>query len=312
MRVLGTIVLVGMLAAMGGAGVYVVRAGDTLTGIAARTGSSTAAIAGANGIKNENRIFVGQRLTIPDAATAPPGTYVVRPGDTISGIAKRHGIAADTLMAANGLVGSTLYVGARLRLTPLTGPSGHALAAPDVTAGGGTYVVRSGDTLAALAARAGTTVAAIAEATGLRNANVIYAGQRLTLPGAWHCPVPGRIRYVNDWGMPRAGGRVHEGIDIFADRGTPVVAPVAGTVVQKVGAIGGRQVMLHGADGFFYLATHLNSFGAPGRVAAGTVIGTVGTSGNAAGTAPHTHFEIHPAGLGPVNPYPTIREACGA
>lgn len=259
MRVLGTIVLVGMLAAMGGAGVYVVRAGDTLTRIASW-----------------------------------------------------HGIAIDTLMGANGLVGSTIYVGARLRLTPLTGPSGHALTAPDVAAGGGSYVVRSGDTLAALAARAGTTVAAVAEANGLRNANVIDAAQRLTLPGAWRCPVQGRIRYVNDWGMPRAGGRVHEGIDIFADRGTPVVAPVAGTVTQKVGATGGRQVILHGADGVFYLATHLDSFGAAGRVAAGTVIGTVGTSGNAAGSAPHTHFEIHPAGLGPVNPYPTIREACGA
>ena len=312
MRVLVTIVLVGMLTAAGGGGVYVVRAGDTLSGIAERTGSSTAAIAGANGLKNEHRIYAGQRLTIPDAASAPPGTYVVRPGDTISGIAKRLGISMETLMAANGLVDSKLYVGVRLRLVPLTGATGQALAGPDVRGGGGTYVVRSGDTLGKLAARAGTTIAAIVQANGLKNANVIYVGQRLSLPGSWRCPVQGRIRYVNDWGMPRAGGRAHEGTDIFADRGTPVVAPVAGTVTQKVGAVGGRQVTLHGDDGFVYLATHLNSFGAAGRVGAGAVIGTVGTSGNAAGSSPHIHFEIHPAGHGPVNPYPTIRAACGA
>jgi murein DD-endopeptidase MepM/ murein hydrolase activator NlpD len=311
-RVLGTIVLVGMLTAAGGGGVYVVRAGDTLSAIAQRVGSSTAALAGANALKNENRILVGQRLTIPDAATAPPGTYVVRPGDTISGIAKRHGISMDALIAANGLVGPTLYVGVRLRLTPLTGETGRVLTGPDVRGGAASYVVRAGDTLAEIAARHGTSISSIVRANGLRDADVISIGQRLALPGAWVCPVQGRIRYVNDWGMPRAGGRAHEGTDIFADRGTPVVAPVAGTVTQKVGAIGGRQVTLQGDDGFVYLSTHLNSFGAAGRVAAGNVIGTVGTSGNAAGTAPHTHFEIHPAGKGPVNPYPTIREACGA
>lgn len=312
MRVLGTIVLVGMLSAVGGAGVYVVRAGDTLSGIAQRSGVSVAALAGANGVKNADRIVVGQRLTIPDGSMAVAGTYVVRRGDTVITIAKRHGISPQTLMAANGLVGPTIYAGVRLRIVPLTAPSGEVLGGPAVRAGSGVHVVRAGETLAAIAARARTTVGAIVQANGLKSANLIFVGQRLSLPGGWVCPVQGRIRYVNDWGFPRAGGRTHEGTDIFADRGTPVVAPVAGTATQKTGPVGGHQVTLVGDDGFVYISTHLHSLGAAGRVAPGAVLGTVGTSGNAVGGPPHTHFEIHPRGAGPVNPYPTIREACGA
>ncbi len=115
---------------------------------------------------------------------------------------------------------------------------------------------------------------------------------------------------MNDWGFPRTGGRFHEGNDLFAPRGTPFIAPVSGTVVRKVGKIGGNQVKLMGDNGVGYYGTHLDRFGKSGRVAAGEAIGYVGNTGNARGTATHLHFEIHPGGGAAVNPYPTIARVC--
>jgi murein DD-endopeptidase MepM/ murein hydrolase activator NlpD len=110
----------------------------------------------------------------------------------------------------------------------------------------------------------------------------------------------------NDWGFPRAGGRFHEGNDLFTGRGTPVVAPVAGSVQFIVGSVGGNQFFLDGVDGVRYLGSHLDSFnGKDRKVAAGEVVGYVGTSGNAQGSSPHLHFGIYVDGKA-VNPYPTL------
>ena len=81
-------------------------------------------------------------------------------------------------------------------------------------------------------------------------------------------------------------------------------------MTQKIGTIGGLQFRLDGDDGHVYFGTHLDEFGADGRVNAGEVLGTVGDSGNARGSSPHLHFEIYPNGVEPVNPYPTLVAAC--
>ena len=128
--------------------------------------------------------------------------------------------------------------------------------------------------------------------------------------GNWICPVQGPRAFTNDWGQPRSGGRRHEGTDIMAPRGTPVVASVGGLVRHHNSSLGGLSFFLSGDDGNTYFGTHLDSFGAQGRVAAGTVVGYVGNSGNARGASPHLHFEIHPGGGGPVNPYPTLAKYC--
>lgn len=129
--------------------------------------------------------------------------------------------------------------------------------------------------------------------------------------GDWICPVQGARAFSNDWGQPRSGGRRHQGNDIFASRGTPVVASVAGTVKGHNSSRGGISYYLSGADGNTYFGTHLDRLsGASGRVAAGTVVGYVGSSGNASASSPHLHFEIHPGGGGAVNPYPTLRRYC--
>jgi murein DD-endopeptidase MepM/ murein hydrolase activator NlpD len=127
--------------------------------------------------------------------------------------------------------------------------------------------------------------------------------------GAWICPVQGPHAFSNDYGQPRSGGRRHEGNDILAPRGTPVVASVGGTVTDHNSSLGGLSYYLAGDDGNTYFGTHLSGYAATGRVGAGTVVGYVGDSGNARGT-PHLHFEIHPGGGGPVNPYATLRTYC--
>ena len=126
----------------------------------------------------------------------------------------------------------------------------------------------------------------------------------------WICPVQGPRSFSNDYGAARGGGRSHQGNDILAPRGTPVVANVSGVVTQRNGAVSGLAYFLAGDDGNRYFGAHLNSFGASGRVSAGTVIGTVGNTGDAAGGPPHLHFEIHPGGSGYTNPYSTLTRYC--
>lgn len=129
--------------------------------------------------------------------------------------------------------------------------------------------------------------------------------------GSFICPVQGPVAFSDTWGAPRSGGRAHKGVDMLAPRGTPVVAPVSGTVSHRGNSLGGLSFHLKGDDGHYYYGTHMSSYAnvGAGHVEAGTIVGYVGDSGNARGT-PHLHFEIHPFGVAAVNPYPTVRAAC--
>lgn len=105
------------------------------------------------------------------------------------------------------------------------------------------------------------------------------------------------------------GSRRHEGIDILAPRGTPVIAPLSGRVVfSGVRRLGGNVVVLRSGAGSVELVfTHLERRDVTEgqRVDAGERLGTVGDSGNARGGPPHLHFEVHGDG-GPVDPYPLL------
>ena len=131
------------------------------------------------------------------------------------------------------------------------------------------------------------------------------------------CPVVGPTTFTDTWLAPRSGGRRHKGVDIFAPAGAEVVAPVAGTVRYDNDRLGGLAFTLWGDDGTYFYGAHLLRFGPlAGRVDAGAPLGAVGTTGNAVGTPPHLHFEIHPdrrpgEPARPVNPTPATKAACG-
>ena len=98
---------------------YTVRRGDTLSGIAARYGTTTWRLVNLNRIRNPNIIYVGQRLTVCRGRAAPPAGrfYRVQPGDTLIGIAFRFGTTVRAIQLANGIVNPNLiYVGQVLRI----------------------------------------------------------------------------------------------------------------------------------------------------------------------------------------------------
>ena len=215
----------------------------------------------------------------------------------------------------------------------------------------GTYTVRRGESLYEVARRTDVPLRDLAQANRISNVHHLRVGQVLVIPpeknrraersrsserskpaprasapplssrvvvarGAtgrgWLCPVQGRrVDFADGWGHPRPGGRRHVGTDLFAFRGTPVVASVSGRLEHAPGRLAGLGYRLRGDDGITYVGTHLHSLVArQGRIKRGQLIGTVGSTGNAMGMTPHLHFEMHPGRGGPVNPIYTLRRWC--
>jgi murein DD-endopeptidase MepM/ murein hydrolase activator NlpD len=119
-----------------------------------------------------------------------------------------------------------------------------------------------------------------------------------------------KSQIANTWQAPRGTDRLHEGQDIFAPKGTPIYSATSG-YVYKVGEnnLGGQTVSVIGAGGRVYYYAHLDRY-APGieegdRVTTKTLLGYVGTTGNAQGTPPHLHFGVYTAN-GAINPLPMI------
>ncbi len=167
-----------------------VRRGETVGAIASKYGVAVSDITRANGLKNANRVYVGQSLLIPGRsgssthvaaissntrtdARAVPTTHTVRGGDTLSGIASRYGTSVADIQRRNSISGSKIVVGQRLRL------SGSAAKATSSTK----YTVRSGDSLSKIASRYGVRTSDLQRWNGISNASSIQVGQVLKIKG---------------------------------------------------------------------------------------------------------------------------------
>lgn len=213
---------------------YRVKAGDTVSAIAARFGLSTAKVLALNGLGWSSLIFPGQVLTLtkstPVSTPTPPPpsapsttTYTIKSGDTISAIAARYGVSTQSVLTANGLGWSSLiFPGQKITIpvkpTPAPQPAPPAPPASDETEPADppqdeapapepepepepdpepapppppapyTYIIKSGDTVSAIAARFGVSTQAVLTANGLGWSTIIYPGQSLIIPGVTSAP----------------------------------------------------------------------------------------------------------------------------
>ena len=179
-------------------GYYTVQSGDTLSGIALKFSTTSSKLAQLNSISNPNLIYVGQRLLVNQSSNSnssssgqssstttntetSSASYTVKSGDTLSGIANQYNTTVNQIVSLNQLSNPNLiYVGQVLKLknsqtTNSSSSSSSSTAATTV----GTYTVKAGDTLSAIASRYSTSSSTLASLNSLSNPNLIYVGQVL-------------------------------------------------------------------------------------------------------------------------------------
>lgn len=151
------------------------------------------------------------------------------------------------------------------------------------------------------------------EAVGMRYPILYMQLQKMDLPTQVAIPVEDiQPRQIADtWGAARSEGRKHEGVDIFAKRGTPVLSATSG-IVSRVGTnqLGGNVIWIIGPNLSRHYYAHLDAYADEIQVGdwveVGQIIGYVGNTGNAKNTPPHLHYGIYLNGQGAVNPYPYL------
>ena len=191
---------------------YVVRYGDTLTGIARAHGVGLRRLAHANHRRVNGILRAGTVLVIPGgpSSSAGGGRYTVRWGDTLTGIAARFGVSVDRLARMNRISPhGLLLAGATLHVPGGSGSGGGG--GGGATGMGGSYVVRPGDTLSGIAARFGVGMHRLARANGLRVRGILLAGITLRVPRA---STPAQ-RPLGPWSVPASidAWSAHYGVD---------------------------------------------------------------------------------------------------
>jgi murein DD-endopeptidase MepM/ murein hydrolase activator NlpD len=270
-----------------------------------------------------NSIAVGEDVFGTQISQKPRDktiTYTVQKGDTVSTIAQKFGISADTIRWANSLSDDNISVGDTLQILPVTGIS---------------YKVQSGDTVYTIAKKFASDAQKIVDFPFNDFANPetfsLVSGQMLIIPdgiqpsaqpfiqpqvfiaqgpsstsfssSGFTWPVHGLITQFASW--------YHMALDLAAPYGTPIVAAKSGTVAQAMtGGYNdgyGNYVVLDNGDGYKTLYAHMEAVNvSPGQQVVGgsTVIGWIGMTGHT--TGPHVHFEIRLNGT-TVNPLPYLQ-----
>ena len=185
-------------------GTYTVQAGDTLYGIARRSGMSLNTLLSLNGLSQSSVIHPGQTLKLSGASNATvaspvsykstassastSGTYTVQAGDTLYSIARRSGMSLNTLLSINGLSqssvirpGQTLSVSGSASQTTATPVSYQTTS---TSTGNGTYTVKAGDTLYRIAYNHGISLTTLLSINGLSETSTIRPGQQLVVSGS--------------------------------------------------------------------------------------------------------------------------------
>ncbi|MCL6639472.1 MAG: M23 family metallopeptidase [Firmicutes bacterium] len=230
------------------------------------------------------------------ARDAAAELYVVRPGDTLSGIAREKNVAIEVLVAANGIIERD-----NIR-------AGQVLKVP---AGCTVHRVQPGETLWDIARTYRVDLKTIIEKNGLSDADHIRDGQELLIPyGEKEVPARGTAYrnaaplmswplygvVTSPFGM--RDGHPHEGIDIAAEEGEPVRAAAPGRVAfaGPRGTYGLAVIIDHGG-GVRTLYAHCSEIlaGEGDRVEEGEVIARAGSTGRS--TGPHLHFEVLTGGV---------------
>jgi peptidoglycan LD-endopeptidase LytH len=153
-----------------------------------------------------------------------------------------------------------------------------------------------------------------APSSGNRLTSSPGAAGRIIVHGTWVCPVQGPVSFTDTFGAPRSSGRRHQGNDLFAPAGTPLVAVTDGTVFFQGDPLGGNAAYVEGHDGNTYYYAHLRDYvGGARSVSAGELIGHLGNTGDASDAPPQLHFEIRPGSPNgrAIDPYPTLAAHCG-
>jgi murein DD-endopeptidase MepM/ murein hydrolase activator NlpD len=231
------------------------------------------------------------------------GTYRVRRGDTVSGIAADHHISIDAIIASNGIANvKRLKEGETLRLPNMDGIP---------------YTVKKGDTIAKISSAMGVPQEAILDANDIQD-DTIVQGSVLFIPGArmkreelkmamgdlFIYPIRGRLTSPFGWRNDPISGvrRHHAAIDLAAPTGTPIKAAQDGKVsVVGVNATYGRFVILEHGGGYQTMYAHMSVVSVKQGVSViqGAKIGEVGSTGYS--TGPHLHFGVFKNGRA-VNP----------
>lgn len=178
---------------------YTVKDGDTLSGIAARNNVSLSTVLKANNLSLSSLIFPGQTIklsgssnsssssvsTASSSGSSSGGTYKVKSGDTLSGIAAKEGVSVSTLRSANSLSGDNIYAGQSLKLSGSSASSGESSGSTSAsTSSASSYKVKSGDTLSGVASRNGLSLQQLLNANRMESTDIIRAGQTLKLGGS--------------------------------------------------------------------------------------------------------------------------------